>query len=165
MVDPRASGVLHTVSAATGELREMVVNAGLGLGEGVVSGTVDVDHVLVSKDGDLASGELRLRYRVGDKREQVVCDREKGSGTRRQETRYHERFRPALEYVELTDLVRAAARLEEAFVEPLDVEFAIEGGGLRILQARPVTVFDAVWRETLARHPLHPGPTGRKDPP
>jgi phosphohistidine swiveling domain-containing protein len=166
MIDPRASGVLHTVSAATGQLREMVVNVGLGLGEGVVSGTVDVDHVLVSKDVEASSGDLRLRYRVGDKREQVVRDRERGTGTRRQETRYHERLRPALEYAEIRDLVQAAARLEEALVEPLDIEFAFERGGLWILQARPVALFDAVRRETLARHPLRAGrPAGGKEPP
>jgi phosphohistidine swiveling domain-containing protein len=154
MVDSRASGVLHTICAATGQLREMVVNAGLGLGEGIVSGTVEVDTILVSKEGDLRSGDLRLRYRVGDKREQVVRDEERGSGTRRRGTRYHQRLRPALEYVELCELVGAAARLEEALLEPLDIEFAIEGRDLRILQARPVSIFDAAWRETLAHHPL-----------
>jgi pyruvate,water dikinase len=154
MVDSRASGVLHTVCAATGQLREMVINAGLGLGEGVVSGTVEVDTILVSKGGDLESGDLELRYRVGDKREQVVRDEERGTGTRRRETLYHQRLRPALEYVELCELVAQAARLERAFLEPLDVEFAIEGRGLRVLQARPVPIFDAAWRETLARHPL-----------
>jgi pyruvate,water dikinase len=164
MVDARASGVLDTVSAATGQLREMVINVGLGLGEGVVSGTVDVDHVLVSKDVDVSSGDLRLRYRVGDKREQVVCDRARGGGTVRKETRYHERFRPALEYAEVCDLVRAAAQLEDAFLEPLDVEFAFERGGLSILQARPVAVFDAARRETRARHPLRAGPAGGKEP-
>jgi pyruvate,water dikinase len=165
MVPARASGVLHTVCASTGQLREMVVNAGLGLGEGVVSGTVDVDHVLVAK-ADLASGDLRVQYRVGDKREQIVWDRERGTGTRREETRYHQRLRPALEYVELHELVSAAARLEEAFVEPLDVEFAIEGRELRILQARPMPIFDAAWREALARHPLRlPGASREKEAP
>jgi hypothetical protein len=56
--------------------------------------------------------------------------------------------------VELCDLVRAASRLEEAFVEPLDIEFAFEGRDLFILQARPIPLFDGAWRETLARYPL-----------
>jgi phosphohistidine swiveling domain-containing protein len=155
MVDARVSGVLHTVYAAAGQLREMVINVGLGLGEGIVSGTVDVDHVLVAKDGDRSGGDLRLRYRIGDKREQVVFDRERGTGTRREETRYHQRFRAALEYVELCDLVQAASRLEEALVQPLDIEFAFEGRDLFILQARPIPLFDGAWRETLARYPLH----------
>jgi len=156
MVDSRVSGVLHTVCAATGQLREMVINAGLGLGEGVVSGAVEVDTVLVSKDGDLFSDDLRLRYRVGDKRERVVRNPEQPASTRRQETLYHQRFRPALEYVEVCELVRAAARLEEAFLEPLDIEFAIEGRDLRILQVRPVPIFAAAWRDSLAHHPLRP---------
>ena len=158
MVDARVSGVLHTVYAAADQLREMVVNVGLGLGEGIVSGTVDVDHVLVAKNGDLLRGDLQLRYRVGDKREQVVFDRERGTGTKRQETRYHQRFRAALEYVELCDLVRAASRLEEAFLQPLDVEFALEGQSLFILQARSIPLFDSAWRETLGRHPLRSAP-------
>ena len=155
MVDARVSGVLHTVYAAAGQLREMVINVGLGLGEGIVSGTVDVDHVLVAKDGDRSGRDLRLRYRIGDKREQVVFDRERGTGTRREETRYHQRFRAAMEYVELCDLVQAASRLEEALVQPLDIEFALEGRDLFILQARPIPLFDGAWRETLARYPLH----------
>ncbi|MBI5067791.1 MAG: hypothetical protein HZB56_06085 [Deltaproteobacteria bacterium] len=162
MVDSRVSGVLHTVCAATGQLREMVINAGLGLGEGVVSGAVEVDTVLVSKDGDLFSDEVRLRYRVGDKRERVVRDPDRPASTRRQETLYHQRFRPALEYVEICELVRAAARLEEAFLEPLDIEFAIEGRDLRILQVRPVPVFAAAWRDSSAHHPLCPAPPGRR---
>ncbi len=158
MVESRASGVLHTVCAATGQLREMVVNAGLGLGEGIVSGTVDVDHVFVAKTPDLETADLQLRYHVGDKREQVVRDAARGWGTRRQETLYHQRLRPALEYVELCELVRDASRLEDVFGEPLDIEFAIEGRGLRILQARPVPIFAAAWRETLP-------PAAGKEPP
>ncbi len=156
MVDSRVSGVLHTVCVATGQLREMVVNVALGLGEGVVSGAVNVDTILVSKDGGRDPDDLRLRYRVGDKRERVVRDPDRGAGTRRQETLYHQRLRPALEYVEICELVRAAARLEEAYLEPLDIEFAIEGRDLRILQARPVPVFAAAARESLASHPLDP---------
>jgi phosphohistidine swiveling domain-containing protein len=154
MVDARVSGVLHTVYAAAGQLREMVINVGLGLGEGIVSGTVDVDHVLVAKGGDRSRGDIQLRYRIGDKREQVVFDRERGTGTRREETRYHQRFRAALEYVELCDLVEAASRLEEALVQPLDIEFAFEGRDLFILQVRPIPLFGGAWRETLARYPL-----------
>ncbi|MEI7704276.1 MAG: PEP/pyruvate-binding domain-containing protein [Deltaproteobacteria bacterium] len=165
MVDARVSGVLHTVYAAANQLREMVINVGLGLGEGIVSGTVDVDHILVAKNGNLLHGDLQLRYRVGDKREQVVFDRERGTGTKRQETRYHQRFRAALEYVELCDLVRVASRLEEAFLQPLDVEFALEGQSLFILQARPIPLCDAAWRETLAHHPLRPDPTSTKELP
>lgn len=154
MVNARVSGVLHTVAAAAGSLGEMVINVGLGLGEGVVSGTVDVDQVVVEKEGGAARPPLHFRYRIGDKREQVVRDPRTGEGTRRVETRYHERLRPALEYVELAELVGTAEKLERIHGLPIDVEFAIEDSSLYILQARPITVFFTAWRDTLDHLPL-----------
>jgi pyruvate, water dikinase len=152
----RVSGVLQTVNVAEGELREIVINAGLGLGEGIVSGTVEADHVVVAKEGDLERDSLRFRYVTADKREQVVFNRRAGFGTLRTECLYHQRLRPALEYVELTELVRLAARLEVAYGYPLDIEFGIEGTRLFILQARPVASFLSTLHETLTRHPLAP---------
>jgi phosphoenolpyruvate synthase/pyruvate phosphate dikinase len=72
----------------------------------------------------------------------------------RTECVYHQRLRPALEYVELCELIRLAARLEAAYGYPLDMEFGIEGTRLFILQVRPVATFLSVLRETLERFPL-----------
>jgi pyruvate,water dikinase len=150
----RVSGVLQTVNVAEGETGEMVLNAGLGLGEGIVSGTVGADHVVVSREGDLEEGPLRFRYITGDKEEKVVFNRRDGLGTVRVECLYHQRLRPALEYVELSELVRTAGRLEAAYGYPLDIEFGIEGARLRILQVRPVATTLSVLGETLERYPL-----------
>jgi len=155
----RVSGVVQTANVAEGRMREIVVNAGLGIGEGIVSGTVGADLIVVSKEGDAGPDALlRFRYVTNDKREKVVYDARRGSGTVRIETLYHERFRPALEYTELCDLVRAARRLENAYAIPLDIEFGIEGVALRILQARPVATFAATLRETAEKWPLRPEP-------
>jgi pyruvate,water dikinase len=150
----RVSGVLLTVNVAEGQLREMVVNAGLGLGEGIVSGAVAADQIVVDKEGDSEKTPLRFRYITSDKTEQVVYNARAGSGTVRAETLYHQRLRPALEYVELRELARLASRLESAYGYPLDIEFGIEGARLWILQVRPVATFAAALRETIERHPL-----------
>ncbi|RPJ46990.1 MAG: hypothetical protein EHM19_03530 [Candidatus Latescibacterota bacterium] len=160
----RVSGVLQTVNAAEGELREMVINAGLGLGEGIVSGVVAADQAVVEKEGDFERDPLRFRYITSDKTEQVVFNARAGSGTVRAETLYHQRLRPALEYVELRELVAAASRLETAYGYPLDIEFGIEGARLWILQVRPVATFAAALRETIERYPLAGG-TNRPAPP
>jgi hypothetical protein len=157
MVSSRASGVLHTVNVAERRLREMVINAGLGLGEGIVSGAVAADRIVVSKEGDLQGGELHFRYLTADKRERVLFNSRLGSGTARVETLYHQRLRPALEYVEICELVRAAARLETAYGYPLDIEFAVEGTALFLLQVRPIPTPFAVWRDTVERWPLPGG--------
>jgi pyruvate,water dikinase len=156
IVDARVAGVLHTLSAAAGQAREMVINVGLGLGEGVVSGTVEVDHVVVSRETDLEDDPLRVRYLVGDKSSRVVFDRRTGSGTRREGTLYHQRLRAALEYSDLGDLVRAAARLERTYGFPLDIEFAFEKDTLYILQVRPIVAFQSALRATVEQAPLAP---------
>jgi pyruvate, water dikinase len=119
-----------------------------------VSGVVEVDHVLVSKEGDLGRNPIRFQYRVGDKREQMVFDASTGQGTRRVDTLYHQRLRPALEYVELCELVRTSVALEEIYGHPLDLEFAFEGQDLRILQVRPIPLFHSLVAETLERFPF-----------
>ncbi len=153
MVSSRVSGVLQTVNVAEGDPREMVVNAGLGLGEGIVSGAVAADHVVVSKEPDPAE-PLRFRYVTADKAEKVLFDGRAGLGTVRVPTRSHERFRPALEYTDLCALVGLARGLEAAYGYPLDVEFGIEESRLWILQVRPVATFLSLLRETRERCPL-----------
>jgi len=87
----------------------------------------------------------------------VVFDARAGMGTIRSQTLYHQRLRPALEYVELVELVRIADGLEEAYGYPLDIEFGIEGPRLWILQARPVGTFPAMIREMTTYYPLAGG--------
>jgi len=154
MVWASASGVLHTINLADGQWREIVINAAYGLGEGIVSGAVAADQIVVSKDESTGGGPIRFRYITNDKRERVVFDAGFGSGTRRVDTLYHQRLRPALEYVALCDVVSAAARLEAGYRQPLDIEFAIEGTNFWLLQLRPVPAVFAVWRDTRERHPL-----------
>ena len=157
MVRSRVSGVMQTVNAAEDRPHELIISVGLGLGEGIVSGAVAADHVVVSK-GVRDGQALRFRYMTADKRERIVFDQRRGQGTVRATTLAHQRLRPALEYPELQALVDAGLRLERAYGRPLDTEFAFEGERLYILQARPVPASFAVWRETANRYPLASGP-------
>jgi hypothetical protein len=154
IVWPGAAGVLQTVNLARGEPLEIVINVGLGLGEGVVRGTVAVDVFTVAKDDEPDGGALRMRCVTGEKTQKVVFNRTAGRGTIQVDTRHHERLRPALEHAELRELVRAARRLEEAYGHPLDIEFAVEAGRLWILQVRPVSAWLGLLRDAVERRPL-----------
>jgi phosphoenolpyruvate synthase/pyruvate phosphate dikinase len=154
MVWSRVSGVLQTINVPKKDLREIVINAGLGLGEGVVSGAVAADQIIVSKEGDLEKGLLNFNYVTSDKLQQVVFHKRMGHGTALVPTLYHQRFRPALEYVEMCELVSVATRLESAYGYPLDIEFGIEGTKLWILQVRPVATFFPALKKTLNNEPL-----------
>jgi pyruvate,water dikinase len=150
----RVSGVLQTINVPKKDLREIVINAGLGLGEGVVSGAVAADQIIVSKEGNLEKGPLKFNYITADKINQYIFNKRVGYGTVISPTLYHQRFRPALEYVELCELIAMASRLESAYGYPLDIEFGIEGTKLWILQVRPVATFLPAFRETLNNYPL-----------
>jgi hypothetical protein len=147
IVASRVSGVLQTANVAGRRTREMTLDVGLGLGEGVVSGLVAADHVVVSKDEDPEIEPLRFHYVTADKRERVVFDERRGAGTVRADVLSHQRLRPALEYTELVELVRVATRLETAYGYPLDMEFGIEGTTLWLLQVRPLPGSRAAWIE------------------
>jgi phosphoenolpyruvate synthase/pyruvate phosphate dikinase len=155
MVQSRVSGVMQTVNAAQSRPLEIVINVGLGLGEGIVSGAVAADLVTVSKGepGDLA---LRFHYLTADKRQRVVFDERFGQGTIRADTLAHQRLRPALEYPELRELIDVALRVERAYGHPVDIEFGFEDAHLRVLQVRPVPASLAVWHETRDRFSLAP---------
>ncbi len=88
----------------------------------------------------------------------MVFDDKRGSGTRLAETLYHQRLRPAIEYSELCEITRRAIDLEDAYGYPLDIEFAIEGSRLWLLQARPIAIFSVELRETLEQYPFNKGP-------
>jgi phosphohistidine swiveling domain-containing protein len=151
----RVSGVIQTVNAAEEGTREIIVNAGLGMGEGIVSGAVGADLIVISKERGLEAGApLRMRYITNDKREKVVFNEGRGGGTIRVEALYHERFRPALEYAELAELARVSLVLERSYAMPLDIEFGVEGSELRLLQVRPVATTSAVLRDTAERRRL-----------
>ena len=154
MIPARASGVMQTVNVPADDHREVVINAGLGLGEGVVSGLVATDMITVVKNVDPDDRSLRINYITNDKTTQVVLDKRRGGGTRLGTTLYHQRLRPALEYLELADLVSKALRLERVYGYPLDLEFAVEGLNVWLLQARPIGVHAGDLRETLDHYPL-----------
>ena len=155
MVQSRVSGVMQTVNAARSRPLEIVINVGLGLGEGIVSGAVAADLVTVSK-GDPGDTAPRFHYLTADKRQRVVFDGRFGQGTIRTDTLAHQRLRPALEYPELRELVDTALRVERAYGHPVDIEFGYGEASLRVLQVRPVPASLAVWHETRDRFPLNP---------
>ena len=110
--------------------------------------------ITVVKNADPDDRSLRINYITNDKTTQVVLDKRRGGGTRLGSTLYHQRLRPALEYLELVDLVSKALRLERVYGYPLDLEFAVEGLNVWLLQARPIGVHAGDLRETLDHYPL-----------
>lgn len=139
MVRAEASGVMFTADPATGARDRYVVSSVYGLGEGLVSGAVDADTVILCA----ATGAV-LQADLGDKAERYDYAAT-GSGVEVTEVSVADRERSALAEGDLTELYRAGGVISAAFGGPQDIEWAMADGQLWILQSRPITTpLDAV---------------------
>ncbi len=132
LVQPRSSGVMFTADPVTGSPDRIVINGVLGLGEGLVSGAVDSDSVVVDKRTGKAVDE-----KVGAKEEMIVTGL--GGGVRTvavpAEQQRHCSIGPDLR----DSLIDLGARLEHHFGAPQDIEWAVDESNTWILQSRPIT--------------------------
>jgi pyruvate,water dikinase len=130
LVAPDRAGVLFTRDPLTGE-DVRVIEASWGLGEAVVSGLVSPDLYRVARDGRVLAAE------PGDK---VVALRPlPGGGTEEEDVDPVRAATPCLAADDLARLNDLAARCEATYGPDLDLEWAIAGGELFLLQARAIT--------------------------
>lgn len=129
-IDADASGVLFMRDPLTGS-RCIVVEACWGLGSGVVEGVVRPDRWTVSDKGEVISSH------IADKDVAVVSNAH--GGTRETSVDPACRRRPCLEPDALRELSSLAAECEVLFGGPQDIEWAISGNRLWLLQSRPIT--------------------------
>lgn len=135
MVNSEKSGVMFTVHPATGEKDKMVIEAGWGLGEGVVSGSVTPDHYVVDKDtGEVLEKEVK-------RKELMFVRNSKTGGTVKQKVPRDKVQRQVLTEDEIRKLAQLGKLVEEHYDFPQDIEWAIEDEQLYLLQSRPITVF------------------------
>lgn len=133
MVPAEVSGVLFTCNPLTGDSGEVVINASYGLGSSVVDGRVTPDTYRVDK----ATGQLRDQV-IGGKAQQTVLAT--SGGVREVQVERAERERAVLSEQQLLHLRELAGRIEEHFGGNRDVEWAIAGQQVFVLQARPIVV-------------------------
>lgn len=153
MIPAGVAGILFTANAVNGSLDEMLIEASWGLGEAIVGGRVTPDTIVVEK----ATGEIR-QMQVGEKAIMAVPV---SGGTTEIEVDSQRRARVALSSEQIGEIVRTGCRIEALFGMPQDIEWAIAGERLYILQARPITTFAASItkdkQKEAARTPVAPG--------
>jgi rifampicin phosphotransferase len=142
MVPARGAGVLMTLEPVTGDRSQIYLEAGYGVGEGVVQGDVATDRHWVDK----RTLEPR-RSEIGHKEHAHRFDGETATGAV-VAVPAAEQDLPVLADDELTTLARLGRTIEEGFGTPMDVEWAVAddsdpvaAGTVLVLQARPETVW------------------------
>jgi len=133
MVDSDKSGVIFSKDPAY-KNNNIVMEAVFGLGEGIVSGKITPDTYIISEELKILDKKIPpkkiaiTRDSSGDR--EIVKLREEKSKSQ------------VLNEHEIKTLSEVALRLEEHYKKPQDIEFAIEGEEIYIVQTRPITTIE-----------------------
>ena len=130
LLDPTVAGVLFTQNPINGA-DERLIEASWGLGEVVVAGQVIPDHFRVDRSGNIlerAAGVKKIAIRA-------LPD----GGTVEEEVAPELVEKICLSDEDLANLNALAQRCEEVYGPGRDIEWAIAGGTLYLLQCRAVT--------------------------
>jgi pyruvate,water dikinase len=135
MVDPRCAGVLFTRSPVTGDTSVIVVEAAWGLGSALVSGDVTPDRYVVSKvTGEIVKRAVAAKLRRHDRDPA-------GAGVTVLNVPAELRDVPCLSDEEVRRLAGLGRQVSEHWGTHQDIEWAITGGQIVLLQSRPETVW------------------------
>lgn len=133
MVKSETSGVLFTVNPLSHDTEEIQINASYGLGESVVSGRVTPDSFICDRRGRL------VQVIIGQKRTELLYA---GEGTKEVQVSQERQKARTLSDSELQALCIQAVQIEEHYGCPMDIEWAVCGGTVYILQARAITTLN-----------------------
>jgi len=152
LVHARASG--GGLSRTAGG--EMLVSATWGLGSAIAQGEVTPDRFELSQDGEL------LRVAVGQKDHTIACAHRRAPTT--EAVSSARAAEPCLTPTQVVEIGRLLRRAEEVVGTPVEIEWALDDSGFKLLQARPLHlqaahVPDEIWLQhpRLSGHPAGVG--------
>lgn len=130
MIFPQAAGTLFTADPVTSNRKVTSIDAGLGLGEAVVSGLVNPDIYKVR------NGEV-VEKTIATKRRAMVALR--NGGTQVQEIALERQNQQTLTDAQILRLEQTGRKIEQHFGHPQDIEWCLTGDAFSIVQSRPIT--------------------------
>ncbi|MDT0155767.1 PEP/pyruvate-binding domain-containing protein [Priestia aryabhattai] len=140
LIDTQSSGVAFTCNPISGQKDRLLIHANFGLGETLVSGTVDPDEYEVSYD---SLQPTLINKRIGRKEE--VLKRDKQSGKLKVTKDVLNKDIQVLDTFQIYNLSTQILRIFESIgnVEThQDIEWVWDGKEFFIVQTRPITVIN-----------------------
>ncbi len=130
MLKPEVSGVCFTINPVSQACDQIIIEAGYGLGESIVGGLITPDMYIVGKR------ELEIREaKIG---RQITMISQAKEGNRQVSVPDEISRRQKLRDMQIMELAKLCKDVEKLFGMPQDIEWALEGEKLFILQSRPI---------------------------
>ncbi len=133
MVNADAAGVAFSADPVSGDTSLSIVEAVTGLGEGLVSGQLDVDSWTLNLEG------VVLHERIAEKNHAVRFDSATGHGTGLVEVEESNRHIPSISANDVSFIASLSRAAEAHFGCPQDIEWCIRDSQIFLLQSRPIT--------------------------
>lgn len=132
MVNSEISGIAFSVHPVTENRNQLIIEAGFGLGEAIVSGQVTPDSYVVEKEPrriiDInVNTQSRALYRV------------QGGGNEWQTILEPKASSQVLNEAQILELSNVILGIEKHYGFPCDIEWAFEYGKYYVVQSRPIT--------------------------
>ncbi len=150
MVESEVSGIAFSVHPVTEDKNQLIIEAGFGLGEAIVSGQITPDSYVVEKaprriiDKNISVQERGL-YRLIRTNKRIVRNENGsvsssgGSGNEWRDVPSSEGEKQKLSDEEILKLSELILKIEKHYGFPCDIEWAREAGKFYIVQSRPIT--------------------------
>jgi pyruvate,water dikinase len=132
MVQSEVSGIAFSVHPVTEDYNQLIIEAGFGLGEAIVSGAVTPDSYVIEKEP----------RRIIDKNvtyQSRALWRAANGGNEWRALSEVEGNKPALSDDQALALANIILKIESHYGFPCDIEWAYEAGTFYITQSRPIT--------------------------
>lgn len=133
MLNPEVSGVAFSADPVTGKRDHAIVSALWGVGSALVSGEADADTWTVGTDGHI------IKRNITSKTKQHTRSPGTAEGVAPADVPSHMQDTPCLDDAQVAAISNMARECANHFGCPQDIEWAIEGGTLYLLQSRPIT--------------------------
>jgi len=133
MVESEISGIAFTVHPVTKDRNQMIIEAGLGLGEAIVSGQITPDSYVVDKR-DFSI----LDINVSEQTKMLVRKGASGGNTWKTVAK-KEQSSQVLTGRQIIELSKICLNIEKHYKKPQDIEWAFAKGKFYITQSRPIT--------------------------
>ena len=131
MVQSEISGITFTVHPVTEDRDQMLIEAGFGLGEAIVSGSITPDSYVIDKKNNKI-----LDVNIAEQTKMII---KKGAGTEEVSVKPVMRIRQKLSGRQILELAKICQRVEAHYKFPCDIEWAYARGKFYIVQSRPIT--------------------------
>jgi phosphoenolpyruvate synthase/pyruvate phosphate dikinase len=132
MVESEISGIAFSVHPVTEDYNQLIIEAGYGLGEAIVSGQITPDSFVVEKE------PFHILNKQINKQAKQLVRKEQG-GNEWKEIEEEEGKQQVLSNEQILELSKLIIQIEKHYGFPVDVEWALEKGNFYITQSRPIT--------------------------